>query len=274
MKRTEKKPLILLLSIPLAALVIFASLTGISTPALYAAETPNWQSQTIGQDWVDLILVVPSLLISSILAFLNKKGAIYVWAGVMTYLLYTFLIYCVAVHFNRLFIVYCFAMGLSFYGILWFLYTQLFWQGTTEDFSRVPARLAGICFILLSLVFYMLWLAEIIPAIRRGEAPKSVKDTGLVTNIVHVLDLAVFLPGIFITGLLLVKRKKPGFIMAPVLLSFFVLMDITIGALVVFMKQRGLEGSYILTVLMGIMSGLSLMLLVYWLRQMNISKNG
>ncbi len=263
----SKPTLILWLSIPLALLVSYASITGMTTAGFYATETPDWQAQSYGQDLVDLFLIVPCLLITAFLVWQKRKGALFLWAGVVTYLLYTFLIYCMAVHFNRLFIVYCLVLGLSFYSLLWFLLSQMKDPPLAENFRNVPRRFTGIYFIILSLLFYFLWLSEIIPAILAGGIPKSLKDTGLATNVVHVLDLSVFLPGILITGILLLRSKTAGFVMAPVLLSFFVLMDITIGTLVLTMKQRGLEGNYALSMVMGALALSSLILLLIYIRK-------
>jgi hypothetical protein len=55
--------------------------------------------------------------------------------------------------------------------------------------------------------------------------------------------------------------------MGPVFLSFFVLMDITIGGLVVVMINRGLPGSYMPAVIMGVLSLFSAILLVYYIRK-------
>jgi hypothetical protein len=57
-------------------------------------ETANWQAQSIGQDFVDLFLVTPCLLISAILAFRNNRNAKMIWGGVVLYITYTFVIYC------------------------------------------------------------------------------------------------------------------------------------------------------------------------------------
>ncbi len=261
MNESPKPALFLFLSVPLALLVAFASITGIKTTGFYSAETLNWQAQSYGQDVVNLFLIVPCLLVSAFLTWRQKRGANYCWAGTVMYLLYTFMIYCTAVHFNQLFVVYCLVLGISFYSLLWFFLSTFKVPPLPENFRSVPRQFTGIYFIILSLLFYFLWLSEILPAILSGEIPKSVKDTGLATNVVHVLDLSVFLPAILITGILLLQRKAAGFVMAPVLLSFFVLMDITIGALALIMKQRGLEGSYVLSLVMGALALCSLILL-------------
>src|SRR5688572_30684509 len=98
---------ILWISLPLAALVIFVSTWALLTPGFYSAETLNWQVQSSGQDLVDLFLVVPCLLVSSVLAYRKNRAATMIWGGTVLYTTYTFVIYCFAVHFNELFFCYC-----------------------------------------------------------------------------------------------------------------------------------------------------------------------
>ena len=271
MIQETKNAIILWLSLPLAAIVIFVSVTGLATPGFYVAETPNWQAQSYGQDLADLFLVTPALIISSIYAYQGRKGALFIWAGVLAYLLYTYLIYCFAIHFNKLFVFYCLALGLSFYSLLWFFYSLLKRKGISEGFSYIPHRIIGIYFIIISCLFYFLWLSEIIPAIMDGDLPESIKETGLITNAVHVIDLSVFLPGIFIAGVLILQRKILGYCLAPVFLSFFILMNITIGGLVLIMKFKDLEGSYAVAAIMAVLALVSAVLLVWFIKRMQKS---
>src|SRR4051812_42515598 len=103
--------LILALSLSLSGLVVIASCAGLLTPGFYAAESLNWQAQSVGQDMVDLFLVVPCLLITSVRAYKGSRTAAKLWGGVVFYLTYTFVLYCFDVHFNRLFVVYCICLG-------------------------------------------------------------------------------------------------------------------------------------------------------------------
>ncbi len=257
---------ILKLSIPLAGLVIIVSCVGLFTPEFYSAETLNWQSQSLGQDMIDLFLVVPCLILFSILAYRNKRSARVIWGGVVLYLTYTFVIYCFDIHFNKLFIIYCFCLGLSFYSFIYFLFT-LYSERKIENLENKPInRIISIYFICISVVFYFLWLSEILPSIFYNTIPKSIKEAGLPTNAVHVIDLSVFLPSIFLTGILLLKRKPLAYILTPILLTFFVLMDITIGMLVVVVRLKGLESNLILTGGMGVFALVSLILLILYLK--------
>ena len=43
---------------------------------------------------------------------------------------------------------------------------------------------------------------------------------GLFTNPVHVLDLSILLPALALSGVLLLRRRAAGFLLAPLLLGF------------------------------------------------------
>lgn len=256
------------LSLPLAALVIMASYFGIFTPDFYWQETENWQAQSIAQDWVDLVLAVPILVVASLLGYSGDRLAQQVWGGTVLFLLYTFVIYCFDVHFNSLFVVYCFALGLSFYSFLYYLINKARSEEQVEVQRAWVARLTGIYFIVVAVAFYFLWFSEIIPSVVQHQRPASLEETGLPTNAVHVLDLAVLLPGLLFTGITILKGKSFGLRLAPVFLSFFILMDISIAWLVAFMNHRSLTSEITVTIAMSVMALFSLIVLILF--QQNI----
>ena len=54
-------------TIPTALLVIATSVGGLFFGNTYSRETLEWLGQAVGQDLVDLVLLVPTLLISALL---------------------------------------------------------------------------------------------------------------------------------------------------------------------------------------------------------------
>lgn len=257
---------ILIFSLPLATLLILISCAGLFLPDFYASETPGWQAQAIGQDITDLLLIAPALLATSLVAYSNSKKAQLLWAAVVLYSGYTFVIYCFAIHFNMMFPVYCFGLGLSVYAFLYFLFCRKrFLYGYVVE-NKWVIRVTAIFLMLTGAMFYALWLSEIIPAIIYHQLPASLREAGLFTNAVQVLDLSVFLPGIIATAVLLLQKKSLGFLLAPVLLGFFVLMDLTIGFLVLVMRHRGIEGSLVLTIIMASLACISAALLLWYLK--------
>jgi hypothetical protein len=150
----NRHPFILIVSFLLAGLVIIVSLAGILILNFYSAETANWRAQSIGQDIVDLFAIVPCLIITSFFAYRNNRKAMLVWGGLLCYLIYTFIIYCFAVHFNCLFVIYCITLGLSFYS---FIYFFLKWKQTQVQLKNtLLARIIAVYFLIISLGFYFL----------------------------------------------------------------------------------------------------------------------
>lgn len=260
---------ILLLTLPLAALVAMAGLFGLLVQETYSRETVNWSMQAIGQDTIDLFLIVPLLLVADIAAFMGNKKALLLWSGVVLYLIYTFTIYTFAVHFNRLFLVYCVILGLAFYAFLYFLSSRMSEAAEFRTKSQTSEKVTAIYFILMSCFFEVLWLSEVIPATIFGTTPVRISRLGLLVNPVHALDLSVFLPGIMIVGILLLRKKPLGFLLAPALLVFFILMDFTIGsiALAENLDQRRTDLSLIY--IMIFLALFSIILLLIYLKNMS-----
>ncbi len=255
-------------TIPTALLVIVTSVGGLFFGNTYSHETLEWLGQAIGQDLVDLVLLVPTLLISALLVGTGKKSAMFVWLGAMMYTAYTFVIYSFGVHFNALFLVYCWTLGLSTYAFVT-LVVQI-GPGVVKgwfDETR-HEHIISIFVLIAGVLFYLMWLKEDLPAMILNRAPASLQGTGLLTNPVHVLDLSLILPGFIITSVLLLKKHAFGYLFAPVLLVFGILMDITIAALVVVMKIRGSGNTVALAALFIAFAIIGIIVLVSFLRHM------
>src|SRR2546428_11243580 len=109
----------------IASLITITSCVSLFMLNTYSKETKNWLVQSIGQDMINLFLVTPFLVLTSIMAYKGNKIGMLFWAGAIFYLIYTYLIYCFDIHFNRLFLIYCLILGLSFYSFIYFLLIQV-----------------------------------------------------------------------------------------------------------------------------------------------------
>jgi len=216
---------ILLWSLTIAILVTIASLLGLYDPAIYIDETTNWASQAQGQDIGNLLAVV-SLLISGY--FYSKKSykAALVWIGTLLYLMYAYVVYAVAVHFNGLFLVYVTVLGLSSYALL-FTITQL--RAHFDMSGSVSVRrFAGYTLAGIGILISFLWLSELIPALLAGTVPASITEAGLWVNPIHVIDLAIVLPAFILSGILALKNKRDGLFFVGPWLVFSALMAASI----------------------------------------------
>ena len=252
----------------LAVLVAIAAAGGIWLPAVYARETVSWATQGLGQDWVDLVLVAPVLAICARLVGRGSHVALLVFGGALIYTIYSFVLYAFSVHFNPLFLVYCATLGLASYTLLAVaLHLQrIEAEGWFPPETRV--RLAGWFLIGMAGAFSALWLANVIPALWRGVDPPGLQETGLVTNPVYVLDLSIVLPAMVVTGVRLVRRRSAGYVAAPILLVFNVLMAAALTGMMVAMYIRGLAPSLGVSAVMGGVAIASVVLAIAYLRQL------
>jgi len=229
-------------ALALATLVATASFGGILLPSVYARETPSWAAQAAGQDWFDLVVLVPLLIGCAVGVLRGSRSAVLLLGGALIYSLYTFVLYALAVHFNALFLVYCAALGVSFFALVG-LGNRLLGENARDWYREPPpVRLTGGALIVVGLLFYGLWLSQVVPAIARGTLPVDLAEVGLPTNPVHVLDLSIALPAMLGAGVSLLRRRRLGYLLGPMMLVFSILMSLTIATLVVVMRRRGLPG--------------------------------
>lgn len=249
----------------LAVLIAAACMGGIFFNA-YGREAGVYAAQGVGQDIVDLFILVPVLLGSLFLMKAGVGAAFYVLAGSLLYTVYSYVIYCFGLHFNRLFLVYCAILGIALYTLIYVLVSM-----SPEDLSRKfdpgkavwKIRLVSALLFVTAAVFCLVWLKEEIPALISGTAPLSVSGIGLPTNPVHVLDLAVFLPGMVISGVLLLRKHPLGFVFAPSLLVFGMLMTLAVAGMAASMSGRGYAADAGLMAVFFVFSLLSLA--VFWI---------
>lgn len=259
------------LCLPLAVLVVLSASFGIFSPDIYIRETDNWKIQSTAQDLFNLTVIAPLLLISSALSFFKKKTGIFIIAGTLLFLIYSFIIYCFSVHFNQLFLVYCSILGLSVY-IFAFLMSSLSPKLVSDWFDeKIPAKITGRFLIFVALLFSFLWLREIIPATLQNKIPQSIEIAGLLTNPVQVLDLSIFLPAFIFVAYYLLRKNNIAVMLTPIILIFFAFMSLNM----IFILIKLNEGQKTLGVilLVGFLFLMSIVLLFIFLTRLKKKKS-
>ncbi len=255
------------LSILLTIFLAVASFFGVFVPETYSRDNLSIAVQGIGQDIFDLFIVVPFLIILLILVLRNNKKAAFIFGGTVFYILYSYFIYSFGVHFNYMFVFYCFTLGSSFY-LFVLLITELYRFDIKIWFeNRLPLKSIASLLIIIALMFYGLWFSDILPAIFNNSVPESVSNYSLLTNPVHVMDISFMLPGLIITSVLLIKRKKTGFILAPILLVFTIMLSLSLISMAVLLKVRNVSEDLSLVWIFGVLAVISCIFLFLFLRR-------
>lgn len=225
---------------PVALLVAVTGFVGITDPAIYARETASWATQGAGQDWVNLTVCAPALLVAAVLARRGSRSARVIAGGLLLYAAYSFAIYAFAMHFTVLFPVHCAVLGGASFALVDLLSAARAEPAGWYD-ERAPIRSAAATLIGVAAVFGLLWLGQIAASLVAGTDPAGLADVGLAANPVHVLDLSLVLPAMLAVGIALLRRRPSAELLAPVLLAFAVMMALAIGGMLAMMYRRDLD---------------------------------
>lgn len=233
----------LALGFPISIILGYTAYSGAIRQDLYRLETPSYAAQGIGQDISNIFIVLPAFTASLILSWRKSLRALLVHTGVLAYLVYSYSIYAITLHFNSLFLMYVSCFGLSFYSMVGILvnidsgalHTSITGRSSHKWFRIGLASL----FILVAALFYVMWLSEIIAHLQTGTTPHSIAETGLPSNMVHVLDIGVVLPLFVLTALWLLLDSRFGYLFAPVVLNFTLCMSVALTSMVYFMYVKG-----------------------------------
>jgi len=258
---TKQKNIIIILSLILAVVLAIVSYCGAFISETYQRDTASIAVQGIGQDLVNLFLIVPLLFVALLFIKKDIRAAFLIHGGTLFYILYSFFIYTMGVHFNYLFLLYCITLGLSLYAFIITIYV-LSGANVLEWFNeKIPVRTTGVFLIVIAVMFYLLWLKEVLPAVLNNSVPKSVSDYKLLVNPVHVLDISIVLPGLLISAILLFKRSKFGYIFSVIALEFIVLLAIALIAMVIMLQVRGISDDSSVAGIFAVLAVIGLVLL-------------
>ncbi len=205
---------------------------------LYKDMSAEVAPQGIAQDYVTLFIGVPLLIISFFKAKSGSLKAKYLLTGTLGYFLVTYLFYTVMGMYNALFLPYVILMGSSFYSFI--LIILSFDSSSLQNSFKpsAPVKLTGGFLIFSSMVIGLLWLSIVVPPLLDGTIiPLQVEH--YTTLIVQGLDLGILLPAGCISGVLLIRRKRFGYLFAPVYFVFLSLLMTALSAKIIAMKMLG-----------------------------------
>lgn len=227
-----------LATITILVLVVAGTLLGLLREGFYS-DPAALVYQAYGQDAVTLVFVAPLLAVGLWLARRGSFRGYLLWLGALAYVLYTYAVYAVITQFNAFFLGYVALFGLSLYTLVGGL-LQL-------DPGPVKRRLEGdlpvgpmVGFLVaMGVLVTLLWLSEILPATLTGTSPASAADVGLPANVVHVLDLGVLIPAMFVAALWLRRRRAWGYVLPGVLFVKLTSIGLAVLAMIAWLTAEG-----------------------------------
>jgi hypothetical protein len=256
------------LSIAAALVAIAGSIISLSVKSIYSALTPAFLPQALAQDIANLAVVAPLWLTFAVLALRGSLRAYLLWLGVLTFTVYNYVIYTFSVPFGSLFLLWVVVLGMCIYSLIGGV-TVIDHNVVKSSFANQRTIQVVAWFLIITAVlFSFLWLSEDIPALLSNTRPQSLVDMALPTNPVHILDLGFFLPAVIATGVMLIKRMRLAYTLAPSFIVFLILTGIPILITPVVQSVRGEIATWGVVVPIGTLTMLLLALLIWLLSTM------
>ncbi len=185
--------------------------------------------QGIAQDFVTLLLAVPTLVISFILSKNGYHKAKLVFIGATIYIFLTYLFYLAMSAYNPLFLVYALLLSMSFF-LLIITLTDPAYIGSVHPKERTPlVQRSAIFLIVVSSVVGLMWIMTLLSPLSEGTLYPATLEH-YTTLIVQGFDLSLFLPSIFIIGLLTLKKHVVGYKLVTPAVIFITFIMINLSA--------------------------------------------
>lgn len=190
-----------------------AAATGLFVPSLYqdnAFVKTAWH----GNDWVTLLVVVPTILLVMSRAGSNYKARL-VWMGLLGYMVYNYAFYLFGAVYNKIFLVYVLIFSLSLFALISGL------SSLAKCEINFTGKTRGWIVAYLTMIVVVLCMVEVIPNfvyIFSGIIPDTITLTDHPTAVVYALDLSLVVPVSALAIVMLLRRQFWGYVLAAIML--------------------------------------------------------
>jgi hypothetical protein len=206
-----------LLSTTIALLALVASGGGLFWNGLYRDNTLVTAAFR-GNDLITLVIGVPGLVITLLVARRGSHRAQLIWMGLLAYMLYNYVFYLYGAAFNRFFLLYVALVVLSVAALIASVSTLDVHRISQAFHPRTPVRWISAYMLVFGLLLGGMWIAMSLSFVVTGQVPSPITQTGHPTGVVFATDLSLLVPGLLAGGLLLWRRQPWGFVLGAVML--------------------------------------------------------
>lgn len=205
---------------------------------IFARETLSIKAQVIGQEIINLFIAVPAILYTLKLSKNDSLKARTFLIGIMAFLAYTFLSYNIIFELNDGFLLYTLAFALSLYATLINISAielDKIEIETTPSTRKWTLALMGFIIVII----LMLWTPDLVGFYSTGVYPEFMVADGVHTLVIHFQDLSIVVPLAILTGWLIWKEEKLGYLLTPILVVKLVSIGLGVLSMILVMTQYG-----------------------------------
>ena len=239
----------------------------INASGLYYWDTVSSAAQMQANDLVTLVLGLPLLAVSYWLTLRGSLRGRLLLAGTLGFILYTYITMCFGAAYNRMFLVYVALFSMSLFAFV-LVMMSFDIQTLPANFSGKLPRgwIAGLLFFAAAFLSAA-WLGRIAATFAPGAVPALENSTSL---FIQVMDLGIVVPTCILSGILLLRRRPWGYLLASVSMMKFLTLGIAVSVMGVNMARVGVPVSVVELGIFPTMALLNIVMTIILLR--NISE--
>jgi hypothetical protein len=235
----------------------------INARGLYYWDTVSSAAQMQANDLVMLILGLPLLGISFALTLRGSLRGKLLLTGNLGFILYTYVTMCFGAAYNPLFLVYVALFSLSLFA---FVLSMM-----SFDLESLPARfsdrlprgwIAGLLFFAGGFLL-LAWLGRIAPTVFGDQTPALENATSM---FIQAMDLGLIVPLCLLSGVLLLRRRPWGYLLASIGMMKFLTMGVAVSLMGLNMARVGVPVSVVELVVFPTIALVNLVMVVILLR--------
>jgi hypothetical protein len=208
---------------------------------LYYYDTVSSAAQMQGNDIIALVVGLPLLVISTLMAFRGSLRGRLLLTGTMGFFLYTYMSMSMLTAYNALFLVYVALFTMSLYAFILCMLTFDLDELPRHFSERLPRGwIAGVLFAVggfLSLA----WIGRVVPELLHPEIPAALENT--TTRVIQAMDLALIAPLAILAGILLLRRSAWGYLLSSVAILKGLTMALAVSTMAINMALKGVPDS-------------------------------
>ncbi len=208
---------------------------------LYRFDTLFSAAGARGTDAVTLVLGVPLLLVSALLYRRGSLAGALLMLGALGHFLYVYGGYALGtVVYNPLFLLYVALFSATLYAFI-LLFAELHGRISQDpaplDLERLPRRGPGIFMLASGVVTLLVWSVPLLAVLVAGRTPDRLDIYS--TKVTEALDLATIAPAAFASGVLILRRRALGYLIAMSLLVLEMMLAPLIGVQTIMQLRAG-----------------------------------
>jgi hypothetical protein len=201
-----------ILSAVLAVLMVVQSVLGRVFPGQY--RDVEWIRLTwFGNDWLTLVLAVPLLVSSLLLARRGSVRGLLLWLGMLGYGVYNYAYYMLGAALNAFFPLYIAALLLSVVTLILALLRIEVAEIAASFRPKAPVRIVGGYLVFVAVGLTFVWMAMWAAYIFAGQ-PTPIEPEAF--KLVAALNITIMVPALALGGVLLWRRNAWGYIVAAI----------------------------------------------------------